>query len=189
VFYELGIRGAKCLHRMQSLAAHNSQNASKLWQAIVGTTREACLLRQEGREQEAVDLLQQTLPGTIRQWSNVCGESAERCRELLRDLFNREQEAARTALLQRRLIVDEVCSRLQVQRAAPETVESRIVVKNALQPVQLRRRVPIDDVVGMLDALQQVERGELAEALLPSRQNLNSLSFVGQRPLQDVAAE
>ncbi|HEU5080396.1 MAG TPA: hypothetical protein VFT72_14385 [Opitutaceae bacterium] len=174
---------------MQSNAVVTCPKASKLWQEIVGTTREACLLRQEGREQEAVDLLQQQLPVTIRQWSNSCGESPERCREMLRELFAREQEAARIAALQRRLIVDEVCSRLQVQRNANDSVEGRVVVKEALRPLQLRHRVPIDDVVGMLDALQQAERGELAEAILPARQNFSSLSFVSQLPYPDAARE
>jgi hypothetical protein len=176
---------------MQSNAVLAPQKASMLWQEIVGATREACLLRQEGREAEAVQLLQEKLPATIRQWSNLCGDTPERCREALRELFAREQEAARNALLQRRLIVDEVCSRLQVRPspAAGESVESRVVVKEALQAIQLRRRVPIDDVVGMLDALQQAERGELAEAILPVRQSHSSLSFVGQTPVGDAAGE
>lgn len=169
-----------------------SVKAAALWSEIIGITREACLLRQEGREKEAVELLQQTLPAVIRRWSNSCGETPEYCREALRKLFAEEQHTARAAMVQRRLIVDEVCSRLKVRCAAARDTgenESGVVLKAPVGPVQLRRRVSIDDVVGMLDALQQAERTALEEAILPVRETYSSLSSVGQRSLQDAACE
>lgn len=167
-----------------------SVKAAALWSEIIGITREACLLRQEGREKEAVELLQQTLPAVIRRWSNSCGETSEYCREALRKLFAEEQHAARAAMVQRRLIVDEVCSRLQVGCAAVQDASASVAtVKVTVGPVQLRRRVAIDDVVGMLDALQQAERAAFEEAILPVRETYSSLSSVGQRSLQDAACE
>ncbi len=174
---------------MESPAPITRARAHELWTEIVSTTREACLLRQEGREENAVRLLQQTLPTVIRDWSNLCGETPDRCRTLLRELFSREQETARAAMLQRRLIVDEVCARLQNRTPRQEIVESRIFSQPAPSTLQLRRRVPIDDVVGLIDALQQTERNQIDEAVLPVRPNFSSLSFVGQTSISGEVGE
>lgn len=160
-----------------------------LWDEIVGITREACLLRQEGREKEAVALLQQTLPPVIRQWSNTCGQTPEHCREELRSLFAREQQTARAVTLQRRRIVEEVCARLQAHPRTSDAMERRTGTKVAATPIQLQRRVPIDDVVGMLDALQQVEHTVMDEAIVPLRSNYTSLSSAGHRSIPIAAVD
>lgn len=169
--------------------ASSPVRASGLWQQIVEITREACVLRQEERESEAVVLLQQKLPPIIRSWSASCGAPADTCRQRLRELFASEQEQMRAALMQRRLIVDEVVSRLQVRAAATNatTSASAVVLTDATRPVQLRRRIPFNDVEGMLDALQEAERGAVTEAILPVRRALQSLSSVGHRPLTAAA--
>ena len=155
--------------------ASPSATAEALWCQIEENTREACLLRQEGREAEAVALLQGRLPSIIRAWSNASGHSPEACRERLRTFFQEQQERVRCAALQRKLIVDEVCSRLKVSARASR-VAAPVSMGSTPGPVQLRRRVAIDDVVGMLDALREAEESATAEALLPARELIPSLS-------------
>jgi hypothetical protein len=160
-----------------STVAPTFSPADALWAEIVATTREACLLRQEGREEEAVRVLQDTLPPVIRRWSAASGDTPERCRERLKALFTAEQEHMRAQMIQRRLIVDAVCSRLRVSSTGEATGRPRVVSERT-RAVQLQRRVPFGDVVGMIDALNEAERSAVAEAIFPAREAVQSLSSI-----------
>lgn len=144
-----------------------------LWDEIVRGTIEACILRKEGREREVAVLLQDRLPELIRAWSSRCGLAAETCRENLRALFRRVQEGVEMGYIQRRLIVEEICSRLRP--AAEESAEAggasqaTVTLRTEAGPVWLRQRVAIDDVPGMLDALAEAEIETRNEAILPLR--------------------
>jgi hypothetical protein len=143
--------------------AAGSAKPQFLWNEIVRWTLEACILRKEGREAQVSELLQDRLPGLIRNWSGACGLPTETCKQNLRALFRRIQESVETGYIHRRLIVAEVCANLATQPAGPS------IPAGERGPVRLRRRVPIDDVSGMLDAVAEAELETRAEAILPMR--------------------
>jgi len=140
-----------------------------LWNEIVRWTLEACILRKEGRETQVASLLQDRLPGLIRNWSSVCGLPSETCKQNLRALFRRIQESVETGYIHRRMIVEEVCARLTAQPAVAHARSAEV------GPVRLRRRIPIDDVPGMLDAVAEAEVETRSEAVLPMRQAAASM--------------
>jgi hypothetical protein len=118
----------------------------ELWRVIEEAVREACLLRAEGRAEEAAEILQHRLPALIAEWSRTAGRSPDACRQTLREMFARVQEQVTTATACKRLV-------LRSLGAAPEP-ESR-----ASGRLEMRRRVPLDDIPGMLDALDEESRG------------------------------
>lgn len=132
------------------VAAPASRSA-ELWRAIEDNVREACLLRAEDRETEAILILQETLPPLIGDWSRNAGLEVPAAQQALREMFARVQQQVANAALCRRLVL-----RSLGQPAAP-------VPGPAPAPTfQLRRRVPIGDVTGMLDALGETERAQSA---------------------------
>lgn len=116
-----------------------SARSAELWRAIEDGVREAFLLRAEARERDAARLLQQELPPLIGEWSRGSGLAVPEAQQTLRDLFARVQRQVGDALLCRRLVL-----RTLGQPATPPAVRDGF---------QLRRRVPIGDIPGMLDAL------------------------------------
>lgn len=149
--------------RDNSPAVPASASPHFLWNEIVRWTLEACILRKEGREGAVQELLRERLPALIRAWAGRCGKPAETCRERLRDLFARVQESVEEGFIQRRLIVEEVCARL----GQPATAGAAPSVR--APALGLRRRISIDDIPGMLDALAEAEFESLGEAVLPIR--------------------
>lgn len=144
-----------------------TSNPRFLWNEIVRWTYETCILRKEGKEDRVSSLLQDRLPTLIRAWSSRSGLAPDACKEQLRALFNRVQEQVELGFIQRRLIVEEVCSRLGTKAFAavrPPTPAS----------VGLRRRVPLDDIPDMLDALAEAEFEAMGEAVLPVRRALSA---------------
>lgn len=121
--------------------------SADLWREIEASVSEACVLRAEGREPEAAAILQQKLPGLIATWSRGSGLAGDRCQAMLRELFAQVQQQVATA---------RICKRLVLQSLDPAT--PRTSGEERAQPMQLRRRVPIDDIPGMLDALDEGER-------------------------------
>ncbi|MBI5690233.1 MAG: hypothetical protein HZC55_09035 [Verrucomicrobia bacterium] len=120
-------------------APASSARCGELWNAIEEGVREACLLRAEAREREAARLLQQELPPLIAEWSRGCGLAVPAAQQALRDLFTRVQRQVADAWLSRRLVLH------SLGRADSPPAASG--------GFQLRRRIPIDDIPGMLDAL------------------------------------
>jgi hypothetical protein len=139
-----------------------------LWNEIVRWTFEACILRKEGRESEVKVLLHERLPALIRAWSERSGQPAEASREQLRSLFSRAQESVELGSIQRRFIVEEVCARLARKGGAASAI--RTVAGSP--SLQLRRRVPIDDIPAMLDALAEAEFESMGESVLPLRRSV-----------------
>lgn len=115
------------------------------WRVLEDTVREACVLRAEGREALATAIVQDRLPELIGQWSRGAGLARERCQQELRELFARVQQQVTTAT---------ICKRLVLQSVDPQAPRGG----EASAPVHISRRVPIDDIPGMLDALDEGER-------------------------------
>jgi hypothetical protein len=123
-----------------------TSRTAELWRAIEQGANEACILRSEGQEAAAIKVLQTTLPPLIAEWSRACGQETEACRQALRELFARVQQQVSTAA---------ICRRMVLRAFVPPPGRGRVA---ASEPVQLRRRVPIGDIGGMLDALEENER-------------------------------
>lgn len=118
---------------------------ASLWTALEDAVREACTLRAEGLEKDAIRILQEVLPAMIARWSRAAGRPSTECQQRLRELFARVQQQVATA---------QVCKRLVLRSLETSNNEARL----SPSAVQLQRRVPIDDIPGMLDALDERER-------------------------------
>lgn len=115
------------------------------WRRIDALVSEACVLRAEGREPEAIAIVQQTLPPLIAQWARGSGLAGEKCQQVLRELFARVQQQVATAA---------ICKRLVLQSIDPTATRP----DDGNGPLQIRRRVPLGDIPAMLDALDEGER-------------------------------
>ncbi len=122
-----------------------TRTAEELWWAIEVSVREACVLRIERREPEAIMILQQELPQLIEPWSRNTGLPSAVCQQKLRLLFTRVQQEVATAL---------VCKRLVLQSIAPGKGRHGEMSES----VHVNRNVPLDDIPDMLDALEEGER-------------------------------
>jgi hypothetical protein len=152
------------------------QTTQEAWLALMRTTYKACLLRKDGREIEAAQLLGGELPEMIRKWSSRSGLSAAQCKDRLRSLFARAQEQIELSVLQRPSLIMEVCDRISAhgnpgdESPAPTGATATAVVRS----IHLRQRIPIGDVSEMLDAIAEAEAcstsfGRRVAAPIPSR--------------------
>jgi hypothetical protein len=75
------------------MKSNNSSNdRRRLWMRIGDDFRQACLLRREGKAEEANELLEKKLPQTIAAWARLSGLPEADRRERLNDLFETEQK-------------------------------------------------------------------------------------------------
>ena len=148
-----------------ALALSPGRHPSSIWNQIEEGVRESCVMRCEGRAQDAAAMLQETLPTLIREWSAQSGATAEDCRQTLRQLFSKAQEQVAAAMLSRRLVL--------------ASIRRDNVGCGASGTLYLRRRIPIDDVPDMLDALQESERTAFSreqDFLVPSSRPFAALA-------------
>lgn len=119
-------------------------SADALWREITDAAHESCLAKCSGRHRDAKQLMEHTLPLIIREWSQACGLPVPERKERLRKLFAQVQERVASAVISRRL----------AEESLPiEERRSRVMHR----PMQLNRRIPINDIPGMLDALHEIE--------------------------------
>lgn len=147
-------------------------SAGARWAEIERWTLEACVLRAEGREAEAVGVLQERMPALIRDWSARCGLPRAAVQERLRSMFAQTQEFVARGVAQRRLITSELIARgrdVSTGDAARRLDPSRMIDAAAPAMIGLRRQVAVGDVVGMLDGLVEAERETRREAVWPLR--------------------
>ena len=149
--------------------AHYSERQADLvdarWSELERWTLEVCVMRAEGREGEAVRVLKEQMPAVIREWSTRCGLARAEIQERLRTLFEETQTFVARGLAQRRLITAGLISRGGLMGAEKGASSGA---------VGLRRRVPVGDVVGMLDGLAEAEREARREAIWPMRSRATS---------------
>lgn len=153
-----------------------SAAARDSWAEIEHWTLEACVLRAEGREPEAVRVLQERIPDLIRAWSACCGLPRAEVQERLRRMFADTQDLVARGIAQRRIITAELlAARERPDRSAGvgAGVGSGSMFPpaagGASGPVGLRRAVPFGDISGMLDGLAEAEREARREAIWPLR--------------------
>ena len=138
------------------------------WSEIERWTLEACVLRAEGREDDAGRLLKERMPALIRDWSAHCGLARTVVQDRLRWMFAETQTFVARGLAQRRLITSELIAR--DRGAAAGGIASPKGVFG------LRRHVPVSDVVGMLDGLIEAEYEARREAIWPIRSRATVLA-------------
>lgn len=145
----------------------------RLWTQIEELTSEACILRKEGRDEEATVILSEGLPALLKDWAAISGLEPALRREKLRVLISDVQQRVDTAFLQRRLIVDELMLRLKEKEAVNPQLGLAKMANKTTQRFGLRRRIPIGDISGMIDAVNESISFQEREQLLPLRYLVN----------------
>jgi len=143
--------------------------ADARWAELEHWTLEACILRAEGREQDAVRILQDRMPALIRDWSVQSRLSKPEIQTRLRRMMAEKQDFITRGLAQRRLITSALLAETQENPASLPPALARRAASAASTPVALRRHIPLDDIPGMLDGLAEAEREARREALWPLR--------------------
>jgi len=126
---------------------------NRLWKRIGDDFRQACLLRREGKADEATQILEQRLPETIAAWARVCGLRDPERRERLNQLFEQEQKRVDDIWLSQQIIlrqmrdilIPSLC--LQVAEEVREVMELQMehvnsVLASVSQP-PARTRAPV----------------------------------------------
>lgn len=141
------------------------QRYDRRWADLEHWTLEACLLRAEGRVEEAAQVMRDRMPTLVRDWTEHCGLNEATVLERLRRLFTDTQHSVARTLAQRRII--------QTRLSTPPHLFANLAQVDAARhtrPVGLRHHVAIDDIAGMLDGLAEVERDARRAALWPHHQ-------------------
>ena len=160
-----------------------SAAARDSWAEIEHWTLEACVLRAEGRESEAVRVLQERIPDLIRAWSACCGLPRAEVQERLRRMFADTQDLVARGIAQRRIITAELLAARErpdrsvgagtgagaFSASGSGSAFSQTAAAGSSGPVGLRRAVPFGDISGMLDGLAEAEREARREAIWPLR--------------------
>jgi len=162
------------INQAQSTTVINT-SAAQLWAKLEQGTLEACMLRAEGRTDEAMRLLQGQMPAWIKAWSSQCELPRATAQEKLRRMFAETEDFVGRGVAQRRLITAELID-LRDKRLGEKC---RIPVPDHHAPVGLRQAVKLDDIEAMLDGLAEAERETRREALWPlrSRATLAAAAF------------
>jgi hypothetical protein len=84
---------------------------AELWAEVVRWTREVCLLRAEGRREEAATVWRTRVGEAARRWSARCGRPSAEVEERLRGLFAEMQDLVARGLVRRRLARPELIAR------------------------------------------------------------------------------
>ena len=157
------------LNTVQSTA-----EADRLWRLIAGHLREACILRRQGRHHAAAAILERELPPIIREWAAACTLPAAEAKTRLNQLFTDEQARVESHWIIARFLAannapGNAADRLVAFPAAPAVAPSGMQSFFAAPPSQATsaamffpaiapRRIPIADVVDMIDATQEIAR-------------------------------
>ena len=145
--------------------------ADRLWREIAGQLREACILRRQGRHQSAATILERGLPPLIRFWAAATRLPSAEAKARLNQLFNDEQARVESHWIIARFLAENPAADSAVRQlvafpSAPATApdgqpsffapvsSSPAMVFPAIAP----RRIPIADVVDMIDAARDIDR-------------------------------
>lgn len=148
------------------------------WIRLRGEFRRVCLLRREGRQQEAGRLLAEELPRRIAEWSRLSPETAAHKRVELESMMRDEQRRVDDAWMVQHLVVQRVTEEVVpalIEAIAHEVqaVLSGPAAQRRAKPIltpgrsgAVAGRVRLDDVEGMIDAVLDQE-ARRAPALQP----------------------
>jgi hypothetical protein len=152
----------------------STAEADRLWRLIAGHLREACILRRQGRHHAAATILEHELPPLIRQWSTECALPSAEAKSRLNQLFSDEQSRVESHWIIARFLAANNVPDADIGRlvafpttpAAPSSGIQSFFSGPASQatsaamffPSIAPRRIPIGDVVDMIDASQEIVR-------------------------------
>lgn len=131
-----------------------SAAAQQLWSELTRLFREACVLRRQGRHNAAAAILEKQLPAMIRGWAAESRLSANAAKARLQEMFSDEQARVESAWLISRFSAE---SPVTAAAAAPLAQPAARPAAAWYPPIS-PRRIPIDDVVGMIDMVREHER-------------------------------
>ena len=178
-----------------------TEQAESRWTLIVERFRVACILHRENRDAESRQIIKGELPVLIKSWIKLLPTSLkEDAKADLRDMFTKEQslveQGMRLQNVFRETLVQQIIPQVEEQVAAKyraiylreqqkrahdlEAVRKRTWVKlsspesNSLESSQ-ERRVSINDVRSMIDAVQKNDPQLIASSMLPLDQIVGTL--------------
>jgi hypothetical protein len=141
---------------MPATQTAQSTDADRLWHDLSCQLREACVLRRQGRLRAANTILEDELPAVIRAWAAASGLPGPEAKARLNQLFDDEQARVESHWLIARFLAGGNGS------VTPPTVPGVHVELHQNPAIQLPavplRRIPIADVVEMIDAARDMER-------------------------------
>ena len=178
-----------------------TEQAENRWTLIVERFRAACILHWENRDAESHQIIKEELPVLIKSWIKLLPTSLkEDAKADLRDMFTKEQslvdQGMRLQNVFRETLVQQIIPQVEEQVAAKyratylkdqqkrahdlEAVRKRTWVKlsspkaTSLESSQ-ERRVSINDVRSMIDAVQKNDSELIANSMLPLNQIVGTL--------------
>jgi hypothetical protein len=158
----------------------------RLWEQITVDFREACLLRREGKSDEANYILEQDLPQAIAEWSKAFPEKAEAKRSRLLAMFAEEQKRVESAVAVERIVSQKLSTNLVPALCAGVAREVRGVVSDEIAALRSamaeaalvgalprpgggqRPRVKFDDVPGVIDTVLIEQTADSGARPVPS---------------------
>jgi len=159
--------------------------SERLWRVIAGHLREACILRRQGRHRAAATILERELPPLIRLWAAECALPAAEAKARLNQLFTDEQARVESHWIIARFLseapaADSAARQLLAFPGTPaglpqgqQSYFSPVSTNGPAAPAMFfpaiaPRRIPITDVVDMIDATRELERTTAAQSSSPS---------------------
>ncbi len=178
-----------------------TEQAENRWTLIVERFRAACILHRENRETESRRVIKEELPELIKSWIKLLPTSLkEDAKADLRDMFTKEQslvdQGIRLQNVFRETLVKRIIPQVEEQIAAKyRTIYLRENQKRALdleaarkrpwvktsspEPTTLdsskEKRISINEVNSMIDAVQRDESELVANSILPLEQIVGTL--------------
>lgn len=148
----------------------STAEVERLWREIAVHLREACILRRQGRHQAAATILERELPPLVRDWAAESALPAEAAKARLNQLFNDEQARVESHWIIARFLAqehtDSATRHLAAFPAATAALPGDVTSFFApaahnvamLFPAIPPRRIPIGDVVDMIDSARDLDR-------------------------------
>ena len=178
-----------------------TEQAESRWTLIVERFRAACILHRENRDAESRQIIKGELPVLIKSWIKLLPTSLkEDAKADLRDMFTKEQslvdQGMRLQNVFRETLVQQIIPQVEEQVAAKyraiylreqqkrahdlEALRKRTWVKlSSPEATSLEsskaRRVSINDVRSMIDAVQNNDSELVANSMLPLEQIVGTL--------------
>lgn len=156
--------------RMPNPALQTEQTAAeteRLWREIAGYVREACILRRQGRHQSAATIFERELPSLIRLWAAASALPAEEAKDRLNRLFSDEQARVESHWIIARFLTEERTADQAVRQLAAFPSVPSPATSAMVFPAIAPRRIPIADVVDMIDAARDLDRAAAGRPLSP----------------------
>jgi hypothetical protein len=141
--------------------------SQRLWGQLVADFRLACMLRREGKQAEANQIINEKLPITIARWSQVDGRSSSDKQAALKAMFADEQGHGESVDYAPQVLAAKLADSLlpALRRHVSEELRegiaqqfrswqnSFLLSNRASGNGQNSRRVRFDDIPGVIDAL------------------------------------